>query len=127
MWLILSLASAEAPYSDVLEGWYLRETGQLEAANDRAVEALHLDPGDIAAHRLYVNVRVKGFGESAEVLEQYRGWYAETPGDPAARVGLANALVWSHHEMGAWCDELDEVLTVLPADPVDRYWALRVQ
>ncbi len=127
MWLILSLASAEAPYSDVLEGWYLRETGQLEAANDRAVEALHLDPGDIAAHRLYVNVRVKGFGESAEVLEQYRGWYAETPGDPAARVGLANALVWSHHEMGVWCDELDEVLSVLPEEPVDRYWALRVQ
>lgn len=127
MWLLVPLAAADAPYSDILEGWYLRETGQLEAANQRALEALVLDPGDIGAHRLYVNLRIKGYGEGPEVVEQYRRWVQLSPDDPAARVGLANALMWSNRDMGPWCEELEELLEPLPEDPADRYWALRVQ
>ena len=127
MLLLVSAALAEAPYSDVSEGWYLFETGRVEAANDRAVEALHLDPTDVAAHRLYVNVRVKGFGEGEEVVEQYRDWVAQDPDDAAARIGLANALQWTNRDMGPWCEELAAALDPLPEDPIDRYWALRVQ
>jgi len=121
-----SWALAAAPYSDVVEGWHLKETGQLELANERAVQALHLDPTDVAAHRLYINVHLRGYGDDS-VVEQYRRWHADSPEDPAAAVALATALSWQNDEMGPWCEELDRLLEVVPTDPEQRYWALRVQ
>jgi thiol-disulfide isomerase/thioredoxin/tetratricopeptide (TPR) repeat protein len=119
-WLLTASAA------DLDAGWYLAYTGRPEAAATLAATALRDDPDSVDAHRLYVWARSAGLREGPILEDQYRAWVSAGGGEPAA-LGLAWQLSWRNREPGAWCGELAELTTPLPDDPVNRYWAQRVQ
>ncbi len=124
---LLGLVQAEAPAPDVAEGWYLEQTGRPEQAARLAAQALQRDPSDIPAHRLYIRALGRDLRQGPEVLALYRGWVRAAPESAEARIAASVALAWTHDEGGAWCSELEGLLSELPEDEGLRFWALRTR
>ncbi|MFH1466683.1 MAG: hypothetical protein ABIO70_20020 [Pseudomonadota bacterium] len=123
--LLLVAASLAANPEEIAHGWYLAESGRLQAAAGVAAVALAENPHDLEAHRLYVWALKEGLQDSAALEQQYRGWRLAQPDDEHARVALAGLLVSNSAEPGAWCDEVEALLEPLPQDTGVRYWAHR--
>ncbi|MCP4809996.1 MAG: redoxin family protein [Proteobacteria bacterium] len=121
IWLVAT-AWAEAPMTDLREGWYLLESGRVEEAVYVASDLLAEDPGDLGAHRLYINSLVRGLRGTDEARAMYEAWVAAEPETDAARFGLAVTLAWTHDDQGPWCDRVDDLLAETPSDPEDAYW-----
>ena len=128
MWLTLFMASALAGTpEDVAHGWYLAESGHTQEASQVAVYVLQQDPTNIPAHRLYIWSMGTGMHDGAALEGQYRAWMQEDPDAAAARIALSVVLSWRNQQPGDWCDEVESLLSPLPQNPEDRYWALRAR
>jgi len=122
--LLVTVGFAATP-EQIAHGWYLAESGRLQAAAEVAVAALADNPDDLEAHRLYVWALKEGLQDGAALEQQYRAWREAKPEDDHARVALAGVLVSNNQEAGVWCGEVEALLDPLPADSGVRYWAHR--
>jgi len=124
--ILLAPALHAAEPGPIDRGWYLAQSGRVEQAQQLAVERLHRDAGDLAAHRLQAWIMVNGLRAGAEAAALYRGWLEQEPDSAAARLGLAATLDFAHHEPGEHCEEVERLLDDPPTRPDERYWSLRV-
>lgn len=124
MWLLFAgMAHAMAPRSEISDGWYLLLNDRPEQAAVVAANALHQDPDDLAAHRLYAYAHTRGLRAGPQVQAMYTQWLEAEPGHVAAQLGLALTLRWSNSERGAWCEQADALLSQRPAGDAAFWYA----
>jgi len=113
--------------SELERGWYLADSGRAEQAAQVAAQALHEDPQNLEAHRLYTWSLVRGVRDGPPIEAQYRAWVDASPHNTTARVMLATLLAWRHEDRGPWCREIDALVDPLPAGDYERFLALRAR
>ncbi len=123
MWMAWLLT---ATASDLDASWYLAYTGRPEAAAAEAAASIRADVDRVEAHRLYAWSRAQGLREGPQLERQYAEWLADGGEDPA-RLTLGWVLAWRNPEPGPWCEDLASLMVEPFEDPVDRYWAARLQ
>lgn len=124
MWLLFAgLAQAMAPRSEISEGWYLLMNNRPEQAAVLAANALHQDPDDLAAHRLYAYALTQGLRAGPQAQRMYEQWLDAEPGHVAAQLGLGLTLTWSNSERGAWCERADALLSQRPSGDAAFWYA----
>lgn len=121
--LLVALSANAAPATS--HAWLLLELRQEEAAAVQAARLLDGDPEDLEAHRLYVAAMSRTPGRG-ELEPMYRRWHEADPDRPAARFGLAVAMLRTANDATP-CEEAGALLDGLPDDPVTRYWVVRVR
>ncbi len=127
-WLLAALLPAvQAAEPDALDrAWYLAESSRIEDALAAAACILHEDPTDVGAHRLYAWLQVKALRDAQGAEALYREWLEIEPDNDAARIVLANQLLWTHRHPGDWCAEAESLLVQPPRTLEDSYFAQRV-
>lgn len=109
----------------VEEAWYhFGQRNNAEAAR-KAAAVLEADPGIIEAHAAYMWAWNLMHGQSV-TRRQYRAWFDQDPEVPVRRLLLAIALTSTLDPAPDDCDEIERLLSPLPADPELRYHALLV-
>lgn len=122
--LLISVSWAATPM-DLANGWYLAESGRLEAAAMVAVKALSESENDLEAHRLYADTVVRGLKEGAALDQTYRAWIARDPTNPVPQVAQAGLLLARNARPGLWCGEVEKLLEKDPQDTGVRTYAAR--
>lgn len=120
--LLLAMAWSPAAFSGPVEdARYLLWTSQHEKAA-RALEPYLVEhPGDLAAHELYLEVRVIGMGEGAVARSEYAAWKAPEPAlEASIRAALDRVSKGQHAAMDP--NPLPSAVTARWVKYLTRHW-----
>lgn len=123
---LFAASLALAASDPVVQGEYLRESGQPERAAEAAAKLLEANADDLAAHHLRVVSEVM-LGGGGPLEAEYRDWWVQDKGAPARRVALAMVLGYRHDTQGDWCSDANALLDSVRASGDVHYWATRTR